>query len=74
MKILYMNNDGAGFADWIDVDESTNVGTLFLQKCAQSAVGDYLVKVNSQIAPLTQVLHEGDKVSFTPKKVEGARS
>ena len=29
MKILYINNDGGGFADHIEVDEGTTVAQLF---------------------------------------------
>jgi hypothetical protein len=29
MKILYINNDGAGFADYIEVAQGTTVATLF---------------------------------------------
>jgi hypothetical protein len=34
---------------------------------------DYLIRVNRQPVPSSQILQEGDRVSFTPVKVEGAR-
>jgi hypothetical protein len=34
---------------------------------------DYLLRVNRAEATADQVLHEGDRVSFTPIKIEGAR-
>jgi hypothetical protein len=33
---------------------------------------DFLIRVNRQHAPADQVLREGDRVSVTPTKVEGA--
>jgi hypothetical protein len=72
MKCLYINNDGAGFADHIDVAEGTNVAKLFAQRLPDRNASDYLVRVNRQPAAADQVLQEGDRVSFTPTKVEGA--
>ena len=33
---------------------------------------DYLIRVNRLPAGADQVLHEGDRVSMTPTKIEGA--
>ena len=32
MQVLVINNDGGGFADYIDIPEGTNVKTLFTQQ------------------------------------------
>jgi hypothetical protein len=72
MKILYINNDGAGFADHIDVEAGTTVSKLFVQRVPTAKAGDYLIRVNRQPAAADQVLQEGDRISFTPVKIEGA--
>lgn len=72
MKILYINNDGAGFADEIEVAEGTTVQKLFAERVAHGAPQDYLIRVNRQPVTANQALHEGDRVSFTPTKIEGA--
>ena len=72
MRILYINNDGGGFADYIDVAAGTTVEQLFRQKLAHSKPADYLVRVNRQPAAAGQELSEGDRVSITPLKIEGA--
>jgi len=33
---------------------------------------DYLIRVNRQPVAAGQILQEGDRVSFTPTKIEGA--
>ncbi len=72
MKVLYINNDGGGFADHIDVDGGTTVAALFAQRLADREAADYLIRVNRQPATADQVLREGDRVSITPVKIEGA--
>ena len=72
MKILLINNDGGGFADYLDVPEGTTVQQLFAEKIPGRRPQDYLIRVNRQPAAADQRLQEGDRVSFTPVKIEGA--
>ena len=72
MKVLYINNDGGGFADHIDVSDGTTVAKLFGQKLPDRDASDYLIRVNRQPASADQMLREGDRVSITPVKIEGA--
>jgi sulfur carrier protein ThiS len=74
IKILFINNDGAGFCDYIDVQASTTVSQFFQQRVAHGKPGDYLIRVNRQPVPSDQVLQEGDRISVTPTKIEGAVS
>ena len=73
MKILFINCDGGGFADHLEIPEATTVGTLFCEHVPHGKAADYLIRVNRQPAPANQVLQQGDRVSFTPTKIEGAR-
>lgn len=72
MKILFINSDGSGFADHIEVAEDVSVATLFAERMPGRKAGDFLIRVNRQPAAADQVLQPGDRVSFTPSKVEGA--
>lgn len=74
MQIMYINNDGAGFADQIHVEDGTTVSKLFTQRVPHGRASDYLIRVNRQPATSDQVLQPGDRVSFTPVKIEGARA
>ena len=71
MKILVINNDGGGFADHIEVADGTTVEQLFAAQI-KSQPENYLIRVNRQPVPSDQVLQEGDRISITPTKIEGA--
>ena len=71
MRILYINNDGGGFADYVEVAEGTTVDKFFENR-GGGKPGDYLIRVNRQPVTRDQVLQERDRVSFTPVKIEGA--
>jgi len=70
MKILFVNNDGGGFADYIEIDADTTVEDLFLDQVGGEA-SDYLIRVNRQPCAAGQILQEGDRISITPTKIEG---
>ena len=72
MKILWINNDGGGFADYVDVQEGITVSDLFAQQIRHAKASDYLIRVNRQPTARDAVLQEGDRVSCTPVKIEGA--
>ena len=72
MKVLVINNQGGGFADYLEIPEGTTVKRLFEQQISSPDPENYLIRVNRQPVPADQVLQEGDRVSFTPSKIEGA--
>ena len=72
MRILVINNDGGGFADYVEVPNGTTVREMFERTVKSSSPANYLIRVNRQPVPQEQVLLEGDRVSFTPTKIEGA--
>jgi hypothetical protein len=71
MQILFINNDGGGFAKKIEIEKGTTVAAVFSGHVLGKPE-DYLIRVNRQIAVAEQVLKSGDRVSFTPVKIEGA--
>lgn len=72
MQILLINNDGGGFADYIEVEAGLTVQALFQRRIPHGKPRDYLIRVNRQPASADQVLLPGDRVSVTPVKIEGA--
>lgn len=72
MRILYINNDGAGYADYLTLEAPMTVQQLFADKVPQGKPESYLIRINRQPAASDQQLQEGDRVSFTPVKIEGA--
>ena len=72
MKVLVINNDGGGFADYVEVSEGTSVLQMFQQQVRAGKPDQYLIRVNRQPVARDQVLQDGDRISFTHIKIEGA--
>ena len=72
MKVLFINNDGGGFADTIEVADGLTVADLFAERLPSGKAADYLIRVNRLPCTAGQVLHDGDRVTITPTKIEGA--
>jgi len=73
MRLLYVNNDGGGFADYIHVAEDTTVAQFFEERLPDRRSEDYLIRVNRLPAAADQILREGDRITITPIKIEGAQ-
>lgn len=72
MRIMFINNHGGGFADYIDIESGTKVAKLFAQKIPEGRPEDYLIRVNRLPSSRDQILQDGDRVTITPTKIEGA--
>ena len=73
MRIFFINNDGGGFADHLEIDHGTTVEQLFARELGRHAKPqDYLIRVNRQPCSRDQVLREDDRVSVTPSKIQVA--
>jgi sulfur carrier protein ThiS len=72
MRVLFVNNDGGGFADHIEIESGTTVADLFAQQMPEREAQDFLIRVNRQAVSADQVLQEGDRISMTPTKIAGA--
>jgi hypothetical protein len=72
VKVLFVNNLGGGYADYVEVAEGTTVDKFFSQKMGACDPGDYLIRVNRLPVARDQVLKDGDRVTCTPTKLEGA--
>ena len=72
MKILFLNNGGAGFADYVETSDGMNIEAFLTQHVHGYKTGDLLIRVNRQPVARDYVLRDGDRVSATPLKIEGA--
>ena len=72
MRILWINNDGGGFADYLQVDDGKTVEAFFHDQLPDREPEDYLIRVNRQPVPKDHVLQEGDRITMTPTKIDGA--
>jgi len=73
MRILYVNNDGGGFADYIEIEPNTTVIQLFHDRMSGRHPEDFLIRVNRLPVAADYVLQEGDRITVTPTKIEGAQ-
>jgi sulfur carrier protein ThiS len=72
MKILFVNNDGGGFADYVETAEGTTVEEFFNNQLPNRKSEDYLIRVNRQPVARDYSLQDGDRITMTPTKIEGA--
>ena len=72
MKVLFINNDGGGFADYVDVEPGVTVERFFAQRMPGRNPENYLIRANRQPVSRDHVLQENDRVTITPTKIEGA--
>ena len=72
MQILWIANNGGGFAGKIEIADGTTVERLFADRMAGAKAEDYLIRVNRLPVTANQELRAGDRVSVTPTKIQGA--
>jgi sulfur carrier protein ThiS len=72
MRVLFINNDGGGYADYVEVAEGITVEKFFADQVSGRRSEDYLIRVNRQPVARDYALQEGDRVTMTPTKIEGA--
>jgi hypothetical protein len=72
MRILFLNADGAGFADHVEVEEGTPIQKFLTQKVPNYKPDDLLIRVNRQPVAGDYVLRDGDRVSASFTKIQGA--
>ena len=63
MRVLFINNDGGGFADYVEVADSVTVESFFEGQLPGRRAEDYLIRVNRQPVSRDCVLQEGDRVT-----------
>ena len=72
MRLLFINNDGGGFADYVNVEPNTTVAQFFAQRLPDAQSQDFLIRVNRQPVSADQVLQDADRISISPIKIAGA--
>ena len=72
MKVLLISNDAGGYAHNVEAPDATTVQQMFERHIGSFRADNYLIRVNRQPATADQTLRDGDRVSFTPLKIEGA--
>lgn len=71
-RIKFINNDGNGYAQDIDVRAGTTITQFVAEKFPNKSSADLTIRVNRDVTVPEYVLQSGDRVSVTPNKVAGA--
>lgn len=72
MNVLFLNNDGEGFAKQIDIDGDTRLDKFLDQNIEDFDPSNFVIRVNRQPAVSDYILQDGDRISASPRKIEGA--
>lgn len=72
MRCLFINNDGGGFAEYVEVAPGATVSQFIAKQLSGRDPNDYMIRVNRLPAAADQVLQENDRISCTPNKITGA--
>ena len=71
VKILFIDNAGGGFADWIQVPAGTTANAFFKAKMGRIDPKACLIRVNRDPVDAKTILKEGDRITITPTKIRG---
>ena len=71
LSVVFINNDGGGLADELEVDVGTTLQEL-LDEQLSSPLENYFIRVNKEPAVGSYVLQDNDKITATPTKIAGA--
>lgn len=73
IRVSLVCNDGTGFADYVDISEGSTLRDLVAAKTNLGDPKNYVISLNGSGVPLSnQVLRNGDRISITPNKIQGA--
>ena len=72
IKVLLVDNDGSGFASHVEVDEGLTVSQFVSQRRPEEDPSNFLVRVNREEVSGDYTLRASDKLTLTPRNIEGA--
>lgn len=72
ITIQVVSNEGAGFVEKVTLPKGTTFGQYFDQRHPNVSPKDFTLKLNRAQPSRDAVLKDGDFLSMTPSKMEGA--
>lgn len=69
ISILYINNDGGGFAEYVDAPEGQTIGEFFSARIGGESEKS-MIRVNRQPVAKDYVLQPRDRVTLTPMNIK----
>jgi hypothetical protein len=75
IRVLFVNHLGGGFADRLLIPQGTTSGAFVSERLGGGeAPRSYTIRHNGQECASSDILSDGDRLTVTPSKVEGALS
>lgn len=71
-NVLFLNNEGEGFAKRIEIEPGMPLNAFLNEYIEDFEADNYVIRVNREPAEENQPLADGDRVSASPRKIEGA--
>jgi len=71
-EVNLVDNDAGGFNDRVEVEDGISVVAFFASQKPNADISDFIIRVNGESRASTYVLEHNDRVTFSPRKVEGA--
>jgi len=72
IQITYINNDGGGYCDTLNIASGITVDAFFKEKMPGREPENFMIRVNRQQTSRDQVLVANDRIAITPTKIDGA--
>ena len=72
MKIFFVNNQGGGYAETVEVSDGMSIESFFQRQLPGADPEKYSVRVNRNPIEAEYTLCDGDRVTITPAKIAGA--
>ena len=72
MRIKFTSNQGAGYAQTLNVTDGMTVSEFLKEQVPGFNPDNHVIRVNRNVASADQRLYEGDAITLTPNKVQGA--
>ena len=73
VNVLFLNSSGNGFGENCCVENNTTVAKFLTDKLGEFNPRDWKIRVNRKFETSDKVLVEGDRLSCTANKIEGAQ-
>jgi sulfur carrier protein ThiS len=73
MKITFINNDGGGWSKTLTINHEATVENIIVSQIGEGFdPNNYKIRVNREPVMKDYILKDGDRVTCTPVKVDGA--
>jgi hypothetical protein len=77
IRVFLTTTTETGFADFVELDAGATIETLWRKQMGEQDPAKYVIRCNraeGQVLPADFSLEEGDRITITPHKIDGAEA